>query len=96
MNHLLLPLIHFFKSNIKTKQISPKANEHTKEITKIILLKNGKLVTGSKDKQIRIWNIGNNIMSDGLLAEHDEEIIELIELSNGYLLSGDIHGKIIM
>ena len=82
--------------NIKTKQLSPKANEHTKEITKIILLKNGKLVTGSKDKQIRIWNIGNNIMSDGLLADHDEEIIELIELSNGYLLSGDIHGKIIM
>ena len=82
--------------NIKTKELTPKANEHTKEITKIIILKNGKLVTGSKDTQIRIWNIGENIICAGLLSDHDEEIIELKELSNGNLISGDIHGKVII
>ena len=82
--------------NIKTKELTPKANEHTKEITKIIILKNGKLVTGSKDTQIRIWNIGANIICAGLLSDHDEEIIELKELSNGNLISGDIHGKVII
>ena len=82
--------------NIKTKKLSPKANEHTKEITKIIILKNGKLVTGSKDTHIRIWNIGANIIPAGLLSDHDEEIIELKELSNGNLISGDIQGKIII
>lgn len=82
--------------NIKTKELTPKSNEHTKEITKIIKLKNGKLVTGSKDTQIKIWNIGAYIMLAGLLNDHDDEIIELIELSNGHLLSGDSHGKIII
>ena len=82
--------------NIKTKELSPKANEHTKEITKIIVLKNGKVVTGSKDTQIRIWTIGVNIIPTGLLSVHDEEIIEIKELSNENLISGDIHGKVII
>ena len=86
----------FFQTfNIKTKVFSQKANEHTKEITKIILLKNGKLVTGAKDAQIRIWDIGENIIVQGVLAEHDDEIVELKELSNENLLSADLKGKII-
>ena len=82
--------------NIKTKAVSQKANEHTKEITKIIYLKNGKLATGAKDSQIRIWNIGENIILQGVLIEHEDEIIELRELSNELLLSADIKGKIIV
>ena len=84
--------------NIKNKKFTSKINEHSKEITKIIILKNGKLVTGGKDSQIRIWNIGEgeNIVLAGLLSAHDDEIIELKELSNKCLLSGDIKGKIII
>ena len=84
--------------DIKNKTLTQKINEHSKEITKIIILKNGKLVTGSKDTQIRIWNIAENknITLIGLLTDHVEEIVELIELSNGFLLSGDIKGKIII
>jgi WD40 repeat protein len=84
--------------DIKNKTLTQKINEHSKEITKIIILKNGKLVTGSKDAQIRIWNIAENknISLIGLLTDHGEEIVELIELSNGFLLSGDIKGKIII
>lgn len=82
--------------NIKTKELSSKSNNHNKEITKIILLKNGKLATGSKDSTIRIWNIESYIMLSGLLTEHEDEIMELLQLSNESLLSGDTKGKIII
>ena len=84
--------------NIKNKKFSCKINEHSKEITKIIIIKNGKLVTGAKDSQIRIWNIreGEPVTLACLLSGHDDEIIELQELSNKSLLSGDIKGKVII
>lgn len=87
---------NFFQTfNIKTKELSNRINEHMKEITKIIRLKNGKLITGSKDTKIKIWNIGPNITLAGTLNDHEGEIVELIELSNQNLLSCDINGKLI-
>jgi hypothetical protein len=82
--------------NINSKESKFKADNNNKEITKILVLKNGKLVVGSKDGEIRIWTIGSYIILDGLLTDHKSEISELIELSNGYLLSGDVQGKIMI
>ena len=82
--------------NIKTKEFTPIINAHNKEITKIIKLKNGNMVSGSKDGQIKIWSLDNSISFKNSLSCHDEEIIELLELSNGNLLSFDKIGKIII
>ena len=82
--------------NIKTKTLISKSDEHTKEITKIILLKNGKIATGAKDAKIRIWNVDEKINLKGILTEHDDEICELKELSDENLLSSDIKGKILI
>ena len=82
--------------NIKTKEFSPIINEHNKEITKIIKLKNGNIVTASKDGHIKIWSLENSISFKNSLTCHDEEIIELLELSDGNLLSVDKIGKLII
>ena len=82
--------------SIKTKEFSPIINEHNKEITKIIKLKNGNIVTASKDGHIKIWSLENSISFKNSLTSHDEEIIELLELSDGNLLSVDKIGKLII
>ena len=82
--------------NMKTKKFSPIINEHNKEITKIIKLKHGNIVSGSKDGQIKIWSFKNSISYINSLSCHDDEIIELFELSDGNLLSFDKFGKIII
>ena len=82
--------------NIKTKEFSPIINEHNKEITKIIKLKNGNIVTASKDGHIKIWSLENSISFKNSFTCHDEEIIELLELSDGNLLSVDKIGKLII
>ncbi len=82
--------------SIKTKEFSPIINEHNKEITKIIKLKNGNIVTASKDGHIKIWSLENSISFKNSLTCHDEEIIELLELSDGNLLSVDKIGKLII
>lgn len=82
--------------SIKTKEFSPIINEHNKEITKIIKLKNGNIVTASKDGHIKIWSLENSISFKNSLTCHDEEIIELLELSDRNLLSVDKIGKLII
>lgn len=82
--------------SIKTKEFSPIINEHNKEISKIIKLKNGNIVTASKDGHIKIWSLENSISFKNSLTCHDEEIIELLELSDGNLLSVDKIGKLII
>jgi len=82
--------------NINTKESKLKGDNNNKEITKILILKNGKLVIGSKDGEIRFWTIDPYIMLDRLLTDHKSEISELIELSDGNLLSGDVQGKIMI
>ena len=82
--------------NIKTKEFSPIINGHNKELTKIIKLKNGNIVSASKDGQIKIWSFENSISFKNSLSCHDEEIIELLELSDGNLLSIDKIGKLII
>ena len=82
--------------NINSKESKLKADNNNKEITKILLLKNGKLVIGSKDGEIRFWTIDSYIILDKLLTDHKSEISELIELFDGNLLSGDVQGKIMI
>ena len=82
--------------NINTKESKLKAEIKNQEITKILILKNGKLVLGFKDGEIKIWTITSFNMLDVLLTDHKNEISELIELSNGNLLSGDVQGKIMI
>jgi hypothetical protein len=86
----------FRRFNITTKEISDKIIEHTNEITRIIKLKSGKLVTGSKDTNIKIFSLGQNIKLTGSLNGHEGEIVEIVELYNGNLLSCDIKGKLII
>ena len=82
--------------NTNTKEISQKIIGHTREITKIIKLNDGKIATGSKDTQIRIWNVDPYIMLAGILCGNDSSITELIQLKNGNLISGCEHNKIII
>jgi WD40 repeat protein len=69
-------------------------NGHNKEITRILKLKTGNIITGSLDGQIKIWNIENTFSLVNTLTFHEEEIIELLELSDKNLLSADKIGKI--
>ena len=81
--------------NIKTKTYSDMINKHSKEITRIIKLKKGNIVSCSKDGDIKIWQIEeDNILEQNSLSGHEEEIIELLELSDESLLSCDKTGKI--
>lgn len=78
------------------KEFGPMISEHSKEITRIIKLKNGNVVTGSQDGQIYVWNVDISISKRSILSGHDAEIFELIELSDNNLLSADKTGKIVI
>jgi WD40 repeat protein len=80
--------------NTETKNLSEMINGHNKEITRILKLKTGNIITGSLDGQIKIWNIENTFSLVNTLTFHEEEIIELLELSDKNLLSADKIGKI--
>ena len=82
--------------NTKTKEISQKIIGHSKEITKFLKLNDGKLVTGSRDTQIRIWSTEPSIMLVKLLCGHNGCITELTQMKNGNLISGCDHNKVII
>ena len=83
--------------NIKTKKYSTMISEHIKEITLIIKLKKGYIISGTKSGEVEIWNIEDNtILLNNSLSGHDGEIVELLELSDESLLSADKTGKIII
>ena len=84
----------FLIFNTETKNLSEMINGHNKEITRILKLKTGNIITGSLDGQIKIWNIENTFSLVNTLTFHEEEIIELLELSDKNLLSADKIGKI--
>ena len=93
---LLTTYSSFYILNTKTKELSPIIEGHDKEITKIIKLKNGNIVSGSKDGLIKIWNFSNSLSLINSLFYHEDEIIELLELSDKNLLSMDKNGKMII
>ena len=93
---LVITYSNFQMFNINTKKLSPMMNGHDKEITKIIQLKNGNIVSGSQDGQIKIWTVNKLFLFNNSLSGHDDEIIELIEISKENLLSADKNGKIIL
>ena len=59
-------------------------------------LNDGKLVTGSRDTQIRIWSTEPSIMLVKLLCGHNGCITELTQMKNGNLISGCDHNKVII
>ena len=57
------------------------------DITSIIQIKNGKLVSSSNDNTIKIWDPNYNFQCIQTLTGHKDSIIKIIQLNNGKILS---------
>ena len=59
---------------------------HTNEVSSVIVLRNGKLATGSQDNTIRIWDLNKQEGEDGycrVLEDLTDSVRTVIELRNG-------------
>ena len=68
---------------------------HTMIVRLLVELNNGNFVSGSDDKQIKVWNVTLKQCIATLMG-HDGNITALIELKNGNLVSGCTTGTIII
>ena len=72
-------------------------NVHKKAITCLIQLKNGNLVTASKDKNIIIWEKNNDyFIQKQILEEHVRSVNCIVELNNGNIASAGADNIIIL
>jgi WD40 repeat protein len=60
---------------------------HMNSVYSIIQLKDGRLASASKDKTIRIWDLGGNYNCTHILQEHSNIVWSLHNLSNGSFAS---------
>ena len=62
---------------------------HNKSISSLIQCKDGRLISGSADKKIKIWNLMNGKESwcEWTLEGHGDYVHSLIELSDGRIIS---------
>lgn len=60
---------------------------HTNKIVSLIELESGKLVSGSYDNTIRIWDINDRIGNEQVINE-TERILSLLEFEKNKILSG--------
>ena len=64
-------------------------SEHKNSVTSVIQLSDEKLITGSKDKTIRLWDVSeNSIRCTQVINEHKEGIYSLCELIGRRFASG--------
>lgn len=63
---------------------------HTDEIVCLIILKDGRIVTGSKDTTLRVWNYNKPGKKVLILTGHTKIVTDVRELPNGYIVSGSI------
>ena len=68
---------------------------HSDEISSLLLLSNGKLASGSKDKTIKIWNVEQQICEKTFKGNEDK-VVNLTQLKDGTLLSSCSDGSINM
>ena len=61
---------------------------HTKTVTSLLLLKDEKLLSGSEDKIIYLWNINKRCVLKELKG-HKGAVLSMYQISEGNLISGD-------
>jgi WD40 repeat protein len=84
--------IHSHPNNIKQYQCIENFYGHIDKIVSLIQLKNEKIVSGSYDNTIKIWNIHNLICEKTINEEG--YVLSLLEFSPNMLLSGNSENKI--
>ena len=72
--------------NIKLKQPIHKLNIHTDPVLCLTLLNDGRLVSGSSDKSIIIYN-KTKFQPDLIIKEHNDSICYIIQINSGNLVS---------
>ncbi len=72
------------------KQLIAKKSAHNKSVSKICVLENGLIATGSDDTTIKVWKKNNEDSLELVttLTEHTEKVNALILLKNTSLVSG--------
>jgi WD40 repeat protein len=69
---------------------------HSSNISTIIALRNGLLVSGSDDSSVKVWNLQNGTLRytfNSSNGGHTNPIKSLVELENGYVASGSAVGQ---
>ena len=61
---------------------------HTKSVTSLLLLKDEKLLSGSEDKKIYLWNIEKKYVLKELNG-HKGAVLSMYQINEGNLISGD-------
>jgi WD40 repeat protein len=61
---------------------------HTKSVTSLLLLKDEKLLSGSEDKKIYLWNIEKKFVLKELNG-HKGAVLSMYQINEGNLISGD-------
>ena len=85
------------KNNINNYELVFTLSEHKNPVTSIIQLSDEKLITGSKDKTIKLWDISDNIFRcTQTLTDHKEGIYSLCELTGNRFASGSEDKTIII
>ena len=80
------------EENYKNFVFKESIEGHENNVISLIELNNKKIMTGSYDKKIKIWNI-HNFQSE-LTIEEEEKILCLLEFQPNMILIGTSSGKI--
>lgn len=80
--------------NIKTLTVDLELIGHTDAVYVVGVLSDGRIVSGSRDRTVRIWDVKKNTSLE--LQEHTSVILSLSVGSNDTIVSGDAHGTLIL
>ena len=89
--------IRIWNKNSNEYECETTLSKHQDIISCIIQLKDGRIVSGSKDNRIIIWNISDNYFFFGQeLSEHKRGVYCVFSLKNGKIVSGGEDNLIII
>ena len=72
----------------KVKQVTT-INAHKTFVQCMLILKDGRLATGSRDETIKIWNLNYRNKLDLILKGHTNSVSQIIQLKNSQVVSVD-------
>ena len=75
------------KINIENVKCIKTITEHTKPVFSLLLLKDKRVASCSRDKTIRIFNPSNDYHCSQVLNRYSDDIISICELSDGTIVS---------